>query len=264
MRTKRSEKFVTIKDVAKKAGVSIATVSRVINNGNVKLDKRKKILKAIADLNYVPNSSARNLASVSKTKRITLIIPDISTYYYSEVIKGFTEIVKIYKYDPIIESFNYEEELYKKINEKYEVSSEVKGVIQLGINKKLENKIVINWDNEYLNFEVKKEKKIGIYTNDKYIKSFINSNIYKNIKDYQGKDTFDKYLAPSLQEALYLYNEGIKKDIYTFGDVSQISKICPNIKKMNIDFYALGVALARITMKKINNEEIVKINIMSK
>ncbi len=42
MRKKREEKYITIKDVAKEANVSIATVSRVINNGNVKPEKKKK------------------------------------------------------------------------------------------------------------------------------------------------------------------------------------------------------------------------------
>ncbi len=261
MRKKRSEKFITIKDVAKEADVSIATVSRVINNGSVKADKRKRILQAIEKLNYVPNSSARNLASVSKTKRITLIIPDISEYYYSEVIKGFKEIIKIYQYDPNIDSYNYDESTYNEINEKYEVSSEVKGVVQLGPLKELENKIVVNWKNEYLNLELKTDVKVALYTKDRFIKQFIKENIVKNIEEYKADQQVDEYLAPSLQEALYLYNEGVRKDIYTFADVTEISKICPNIKKVNVDFYALGVALARITMKKISGEDITSINI---
>ena len=54
--------MVTIRDVAKKAGVSVMTVSRVINGKrNVKESTREKVLKAIEELGYVPNSIARSL-----------------------------------------------------------------------------------------------------------------------------------------------------------------------------------------------------------
>ncbi|MBU0559290.1 MAG: LacI family DNA-binding transcriptional regulator [Bacteroidetes bacterium] len=55
---------VTIKDVALKAGVSIATVSLVVNNNNrISSETRKKVLKTIKALNYYPSRSARDLVS---------------------------------------------------------------------------------------------------------------------------------------------------------------------------------------------------------
>ncbi len=263
MRKKRDEKFITIKDVAKEANVSIATVSRVINSGNVKLEKRKKVINAINKLNYVPNSSARNLASVTKTKRVSLIIPDISKEYYSDLIKGFKEAIKIYNYDPIIEEYNYDEQIFDEINNKYELSSEVKGVIQIGDEKKLPNKFIVNWNNKYLNYTdgPYEDKKVCIYSNDKYIKSFLKKKVCANLVEYKKDKDFDIYIAPSLQEALHLYNEGIKKDILTFSNTTEINKICKNIKNLNLDFYGLGVSLARIVIKKILDEEITTINI---
>lgn len=81
----------TIKDVAKKSGVSISTVSRVMNSPqSVKEDKRKKVLEAIKELNYTPNALARGLI-YKKTQTIGALIPDISNSYVSEVILGMED-----------------------------------------------------------------------------------------------------------------------------------------------------------------------------
>lgn len=70
----------TIDDVAKLAGVSIKTVSRVVNREpNVRATTREKVEKAIAELNYRPNQSARNLASL-RSKLIGLVYDDPSKY----------------------------------------------------------------------------------------------------------------------------------------------------------------------------------------
>ncbi|UCZ52480.1 LacI family transcriptional regulator [Bacillus shivajii] len=78
----------TIKDVAKRAGVSVSTVSRVMNSpDSVKEEKRKKVQAAIQELNYSPNALARGLI-YKKTQTIGALIPDISNSYVSEVILG--------------------------------------------------------------------------------------------------------------------------------------------------------------------------------
>ncbi len=79
---------ITIKDVAHQAGVSIATVSRALNNTGVVHDEtRQKIVSAAKDLQYTPNASARSL-SRRKTDTIGLLLPDIHGEFYSEVIRG--------------------------------------------------------------------------------------------------------------------------------------------------------------------------------
>ena len=66
----------TIKDVAKKAGVSIATVSFVINNSkSISAETKNRVLKAIKSLNYHPSKSAINLVS-GKTGNIGFILTD--------------------------------------------------------------------------------------------------------------------------------------------------------------------------------------------
>ncbi|MCY6371038.1 LacI family DNA-binding transcriptional regulator [Clostridium ganghwense] len=83
---------VTISDIAKTAGVSPATVSRVLNNsGYVKQETREKILKIIKELNYTPSAIARSL-STNKTNTIGVIVPDINNPFFGEVIKGISEI----------------------------------------------------------------------------------------------------------------------------------------------------------------------------
>ena len=65
----------TIRDVAKRAGVGVATVSRVLNNsGLVSEHARQKVVEAVAELNYVPNPTARRL-SLGKTFTIAVIVP---------------------------------------------------------------------------------------------------------------------------------------------------------------------------------------------
>ena len=67
---------VSIRDVAKSAGVSVSTVSRALNGySDVNEDTRKKIQKTVEELGYMPNQSAKNLSSKSK-KNIALIICD--------------------------------------------------------------------------------------------------------------------------------------------------------------------------------------------
>ena len=59
----------TIKEVAERAGVSISTVSKVLKNySNISEDTRQKVLKAVKELNYIPNTTASNLSSKNKDK----------------------------------------------------------------------------------------------------------------------------------------------------------------------------------------------------
>ena len=81
------EKKITITDLAKKAGVSIATVSRVINHKDYVSDEtRRRVEAAIADLNFQPDPSARGLRGMP-SKLVALIIPDILNVYYTTLSK---------------------------------------------------------------------------------------------------------------------------------------------------------------------------------
>ncbi|WP_209124143.1 LacI family DNA-binding transcriptional regulator [Alkalihalobacillus sp. BA299] len=80
--------MVNIKDVAKKAGVSVTTVSRVINNrGYIGKETRKKVEKAMADINYAPNQIARALQK-SQSYLLGVIVPDSEHPFFAELIKN--------------------------------------------------------------------------------------------------------------------------------------------------------------------------------
>lgn len=94
----------TVYTVAEKAGVSIATVSRVINHSpKVRPKTRDWVLKVIEELDYHPNLSAQGLAT-KMTGIIALIFPDISGPFYSEVIRGVEKEASQYEYDLLIYS----------------------------------------------------------------------------------------------------------------------------------------------------------------
>lgn len=88
--------MATIKDVAKRADVGIATVSRMMNGtGYVSENSRKKIEEAIRELNFIPNERARNL-SMKKSGIIGVIIPDFQTPFYASFIRQVE--IALYKY----------------------------------------------------------------------------------------------------------------------------------------------------------------------
>lgn len=84
--------MVRIVDVAKKANVSTATVSRVISKPDtVREETINKVLKAIKELNYHPNVLARQLRR-SETKTVIVVIPDISNPFFSKVLRGIENL----------------------------------------------------------------------------------------------------------------------------------------------------------------------------
>lgn len=84
---------ITITDVAKKAGVSISTVSRVINRTNlVSEDLRERVLKAIEDLDFKPSLLAQNLRGGSSlTNMVAVIVPDLRPAFFSEALTGIQD-----------------------------------------------------------------------------------------------------------------------------------------------------------------------------
>ncbi len=99
-------KRVTIYDVAKEAGVSLATVSRVINGLEiVREETRKKVEEAIDRLGYKPNAIAQGLA-LQKSTTIALIVPEASFGYTGQIINGLIDVAKIYKYNIMLHTMS--------------------------------------------------------------------------------------------------------------------------------------------------------------
>ena len=84
--------MTNIRQVAEKAGVSVATVSRVLNKiPSVSAKTRLKVEKAIQELNYEPSMLGRNLRN-SESRLLLVLIPSISNPFYTEIIKGIENI----------------------------------------------------------------------------------------------------------------------------------------------------------------------------
>jgi len=93
---------VTIKDLARHANVSPATVSRVLNNsGYVSEETRRRIEKAIAELGYQPDARARSLRG-KPSNLVALIIPDILNVFYTSVAKAIEENLKQHGYTMLL------------------------------------------------------------------------------------------------------------------------------------------------------------------
>lgn len=104
---------VTINDIAKAAGVSRTTVSRVLNDsGYVKEETREKILKAINELNYTPSAIARSL-STNKTNTIGVIVPEINNPFFGEIIKGISSVADEHNLNIIL--FNTDDSREKEL-----------------------------------------------------------------------------------------------------------------------------------------------------
>lgn len=89
---------VSIFDVAKKSGLSVVTVSRVLNGaGSVREKNRQKVLDAIKELDYRPNAAARSLAS-GKTGIIGLIVTTLQDSFFDAVVKELNEVLALHGY----------------------------------------------------------------------------------------------------------------------------------------------------------------------
>ena len=94
--------MVTINEVAKAAGVSISTISRVINQSNsVSLATKTKVMEAIRELGYTPNISAKK-DNKKSNKLIGVLFPDISNNVFGRILQGVNSVVTPLGYNTVI------------------------------------------------------------------------------------------------------------------------------------------------------------------
>ena len=86
--------MATIYEVSKRAGVSLATVSRVLNNsGRVTERTRQKVLAAMAELDYRPNSIAQSLAS-NRSNSVGIMVPELHGPFFGTLITGIEQVLR--------------------------------------------------------------------------------------------------------------------------------------------------------------------------
>ncbi|NGP45611.1 LacI family transcriptional regulator [Bacillaceae bacterium SIJ1] len=128
------KKHPTIYDIAKKAGTSSATVSRVLSNSGypVRSELREKIKKVAEEVNYIPNMLGRQLKT-NNSMTIGVIIPSITNPFYSSIVLGVEDIARSRGYHVLLcnshRSPQLEEEYLKTLFEK-----QVKGLIVSSIS----------------------------------------------------------------------------------------------------------------------------------
>ncbi|MCX7711155.1 MAG: LacI family transcriptional regulator [Clostridia bacterium] len=149
----------TVKDVAKHAGVSTATVSRVINDDpRISEGTREKVLKSIEELDYKINSIARSLKT-NKTYTIGFICPELANNFFMSVAKGVEDEIRKQGYSVIVcnsnESIEEEKERFRLLTEKC-----------------VDGMIVIPASNEGSHFNLFKESRIPVVLVDRLVEGF--------------------------------------------------------------------------------------------
>ena len=135
--------MATIKDVAKLAHVSVATVSRVINQkGYVNEETKQLVLEAIEKLNYVPNELARSLFQ-KKSHIVAVMLPHLTSYYFSDLLEVIEEETVNLNYRLMIcnsKDDPEKESKYLKIFEQYNVD----GIILISNTNRIEDYTKLN------------------------------------------------------------------------------------------------------------------------
>ncbi len=133
----------TIKDVAKKAHVSVATVSRVINQkGYVNVETKKIVMDAIKELNYVPNELARSLFQ-KKSSIIAVIVPHLTSYYFAELLEVIENITIDLDYRLMVcnsQDDPEKEAKYLKIFDQYNID----GILLISNTQRIEDYFKLN------------------------------------------------------------------------------------------------------------------------
>ncbi len=127
-------KNITLKDVAKMAGVSVPTASRVLNNEKFVSEKVKKsVLSAAKELDYQPEWTARSLR-LRKTNIIGVIIPNVADYFFSSVVLGVEKYFRTQDKNIILFNTSADEGIEKKLI-RLAISKRVEGIILATISK---------------------------------------------------------------------------------------------------------------------------------
>lgn len=126
-------KSITIKDIAKKCGVGVSTVSRAINNHpDISEETRNKIMEVIKESNFVPNKNARNL-KLSDTKTIAVLIKGIDNPFFQSMIKVFEEEIQNRRYSFILQRVDSNQDEVEVALELIK-EKKLKGIVFLGGN----------------------------------------------------------------------------------------------------------------------------------
>ncbi len=235
----------SLNDVARKAGVSIATVSRVINNGtNVNEETKAKVLKAIKELKYQPSRVAKRLRSKSSSSNMLgLLIPDIQNPFYVDVLRGVEDVAYENNYAIIMCNFAQDENKERMYLEILQQES-VDGLIAAPAHEKDVN--VINLLNAGIPIVcvdrglVGKEVDVVVVNNRDGAYQAVDhlaKNGYKRIAYISGQKKIpsSKYREQGYREALEDNGLYVDEDLIKYGDSKHKSGVdlCDELLSMS-------------------------------
>ncbi len=248
------EHSVTIYDISEQAGVSIATVSRVLNNSNnVSEATKKKVLDAIKSTGYTPNAFARGLG-LNTMKTIGILAADSSDLYLAKAIYYFEENLRNSGYDSLLCCTGYALK-DKKAAIDLLISKKVDGIILVGSNfvypDVADNKYIINAAENVpvmlLNAELEGNNIYCVSSDDyksmykatnelissgiKNILYFYNSLSYSGALKERGFRDAMKDAGISITERQLQYFEGAREDVH--GMKAQLEKVAAGGLKFN-------------------------------
>jgi len=178
--------MVTIKDVAKKAKVSVSTASRTLHtNGYVSASNKEAVIKAAEELGYVVNVNAAHLKQKNQNI-VGFVLSDISNPYFTEFVKSLREELRRNSYDLLLTISN---------NDQEEESKQIKYLIGCKVSKIL---IIPSSSHNRSVLELARKNNIDV------IQLFI--SVYKDIPSIVNNDSDGVY-----QAAYYLINKGYKR-----------------------------------------------------
>ena len=135
--TKGRDTMPTIKEIARECGVSVATVSKIINDkGKVGEETKKRVLQVIQEMNYTPNIVAQNLKT-KNTRSIGVIAEDMTVFALPDIIDGITEYCEKEDYQILLVNLR----LYKKYGDAYYQDNIHRNIVQKEIQKLLSKQV---------------------------------------------------------------------------------------------------------------------------
>lgn len=208
---------MNIYEIAKRAGVSIATVSRVINNNpNVRDETREKVETAMREANYTVNDIARSLV-VKTTHTIGVMTSDVRDSYYANAIYTIEQEFRDRGYNVILCNTGQELEKKKKYL-KVLLEKQVDGIILVGSVFKEPD------DNSHI---IEISKKVPIITLNSHIEG---DNIYSIVCDdaYATSNIVESLYKKGHRHIVYLY------DVNSFSGLAKIEGFKKAMKKFNL------------------------------
>ncbi len=156
--------MVTIRDVAKRAGVAPITVSRVVNNApEVNPITRERVKKAIAELHYVPNAMAKGLRS-NQTHTIAVVLTDVTNPFWTTLVRGVEDTAAPQNYHVIL--CNTDEDAEKEAN-----------YITILLQRRVDGIIIAPCTQDKQRLEVLKRHNVPCVLVDRHVKGFKSDSV---------------------------------------------------------------------------------------